>query len=298
MFIMDKSSRYFYEVARQGSIKGASEKLFISQPTLTTAIKKLEENLDVILFHRKSKGVELTSSGWLYYRYVQDLFEKHSQMMHQLTDMKARSQGKIKLGIGEAWWECFASEVIKKFVEQHPNNSMYIEFGNGLSMLNQLLNGDIDLFIGHEIENIDPRHRVLFMPLFIEQEAWFVREEHPLLSNDLAPNELDNYPLIKVTPDHIRHTKILNDEGMEAFNLKQQKTGVVYELNSLKASIDMLKTSDAIMPYTDQVKEKMAELGIVTLPQGSEKSGSVGIYTKTEQVSESIQYLVSLLKGK
>lgn len=42
----------------------------------------------------------------------------------------------------------------------------------------------------------------------------------------------------------------------------------------------------------------MAELGIVTLPQGSEKSGSVGIYTKTEQVSESIQYLVSLLKGK
>ena len=60
----------------------------------------------------------------------------------------------------------------------------------------------------------------------------------------------------------------------------------------------MLKTSDAIMPYTDQVKDKMAELGIVTLPQGSEKSGSVGIYTKTEQVSESIQYLVSLLKGK
>jgi hypothetical protein len=52
------------------------------------------------------------------------------------------------------------------------------------------------------------------------------------------------------------------------------------------------------MPYTDQVKDKMAALGVVTLPQGSEKSGSVGIYTKTEQVSESIRYLVSLLKGK
>lgn len=292
--IMEKQYRYFYEVARQGSIKGAADKLFISQPTLTTAIKKLEELLGTLLFHRKSKGVELTSAGWVYYRYVQDIYEKHGQMMHQLSDMKARSQGKIKIGIGEAWWECFAAGVIKQFIETHPTNSLYIEFGNGLSMLSHLLNGDIDLFIGHEIENIDSRNRVRFIPLFTECEALYVREGHPLL-NDGELGQHD-YPQIKVTPDHSRDGKVLNDKGAETFAIKTQQAKVVYELDSLKASIDMLKMSDAIMPYTDKIKDKMKHQNIATLPMTEYRQGVVGIYSNTEVLSENMGFLVSLFK--
>nr|WP_241802840.1 LysR family transcriptional regulator [Aliivibrio logei] len=292
--MMEKQYRYFYEVARQGSIKAAADKLCISQPTLTTAIQKLEALLDTLLFHRKSKGVELTSAGWVYYRYVQDIYEKHGQMMHQLSDMKARSQGKIKIGIGEAWWECFAADVIKQFIETHPNNSLYIEFGNGLSMLSHLLNGDIDLFIGHEIENIDSRNRVRFIPLFTECEALYVREGHPLLSG--GELNVHDYPQIKVTPDHSRDGKVLNDKGAETFAIKAQQAKVVYELDSLKASIDMLKMSDAIMPYTDKIKEKMTQQNIVTLPMKENKQGVVGIYSNTEVLSENMEYLVSLFK--
>lgn len=291
---MEKQYRYFYEVARQGSIKAAADKLCISQPTLTTAIKKLEELLGTILFYRKSKGVELTSTGWVYYRYVQDIYEKHGQMMHQLSDMKARSQGKIKIGIGEAWWECFAAGVIKQFIETHPTNSLYIEFGNGLSMLSHLLNGDIDLFIGHEIENIDSRNRVRFIPLFTECEALYVREGHPLL-NDGELGQHD-YPQIKVTPDHSRDGKVLNDKGAETFAIKAQQAKVVYELDSLKASIDMLKMSDAIMPYTDKIKDKMKHQNIATLPMTEHRQGVVGIYSNTEVLSENMEFLVGLFK--
>ncbi|OCH23799.1 LysR family transcriptional regulator [Aliivibrio sp. 1S128] len=291
---MEKQYRYFYEVARQGSIKAAADKLFISQPTLTTAIKKLEDVLGTLLFHRKSKGVELTSAGWVYYRYVQDIYEKHGQMMHQLSDMKARSQGKIKIGIGEAWWECFAADVIKKFIETHPNNSLYIEFGNGLSMLSHLLNGDIDLFIGHEIENIDSRNRVRFIPLFTERESLYVREGHPLLNDEAL--SLHDYPQIKVTPDHTRDGKVLNDKGAETFAIKAQQVKVVYELDSLKASIDMLKMSDSIMPYTDKIKEKMKDQNIATLPITDHRQGVVGIYSNTEVLSENMEYLVNLFK--
>ena len=291
---MEKQYRYFYEVARQGSIKAAADKLCISQPTLTTAIQKLEALLDTLLFHRKSKGVELTSTGWVYYRYVQDIYEKHGEMMHQLSDMKARSQGKIKIGIGEAWWECFAADVIKQFIETHPTNSLYIEFGNGLSMLSHLLNGDIDLFIGHEIENIDSRNRVRFIPLFTERESLYVREGHPLLNDEAL--SLHDYPQIKVTPDHTRDGKVLNDKGAETFAIKAQQVKVVYELDSLKASIDMLKMSDSIMPYTDKIKEKMKDQNIVTLPITDHRQGVVGIYSNTEVLSENMEYLVNLFK--
>ncbi|GAM77549.1 transcriptional regulator [Vibrio ishigakensis] len=85
---MDKLNRQFYEVARSGSIKAAAEKLHISQPALTTAIKKLEGNLGMPLFHRRSKGVELTEYGHVYFQYVQDIQEKHSLMLHQSLTCK------------------------------------------------------------------------------------------------------------------------------------------------------------------------------------------------------------------
>tara|TARA_Y100001956_G_C4125348_1_gene189728 strand:- start:2259 stop:3155 length:897 start_codon:yes stop_codon:yes gene_type:complete len=295
---MDKQYRYFYEVARQGSIKAAADKLFISQPSLTTAIKKLEEQLGTELFIRRSKGVELTEYGWVYFRYVQEVQEKHSQMMHQLSDMKLRSGGKVKLGVGEAWWDCFASEAIEQFCQQYPASSMHIEFGNGLSMLHHLVNDEIDLFVGHEVNAINSRYRVRFIPLFQEYEAWYVRPNHPLLGQmDIEESAL-NYPLLKVTPDHARHGDVLTEEGAELFTVAAQETRVIYELDSLSASIDMVKMSDAIMPYTAKMVDQLERRGLVPLWLNKEQLGQVGIYTKVGAITEPTSALIDLITKK
>lgn len=57
------SLRYFVEIAEKGSINKAAESLYVSQPNLSTAIRKLEEELDVKLLDRTSKGVQLTEIG-------------------------------------------------------------------------------------------------------------------------------------------------------------------------------------------------------------------------------------------
>ncbi|WP_428775453.1 LysR family transcriptional regulator [Vibrio sp.] len=295
---MDKQYRYFYEVARQGSIKAASDKLFISQPSLTTAIKKLEEQLGTELFVRKSKGVELTAYGWVYFRYVQDVQEKHTQMMHQLSDMKLRSGGKVKLGIGEAWWECFGAEAVRQFSQQFPNSSMHIEFGNGLSMLHHLINDDIDLFVGHEISGIKSRHRVRFTPLFQEQEAWYVRPQHPLLGQSDINEKARDYPLVKVTPDHARHGDVLTEEGAELFTVSAQNNRVTYELDSLSASVDMVKMSNAIMPYTAQMRGHFERRGLTMLWLNQQQVGQVGIYTKAGDFTEPTQALINLIHKK
>ncbi|AIW16043.1 LysR family transcriptional regulator [Vibrio tubiashii] len=295
---MDKQYRYFYEVARQGSIKAAADKLFISQPSLTTAIKKLEEQLGADLFVRKSKGVELTEYGWVYFRYVQEVQEKHIQMMHQLSDMKLRSGGKVKLGIGEAWWQCFGSEAVQQFTKQFPNSSMHIEFGNGLSMLHHLINDDIDLFVGHEIIGINTRHRVRFIPLFQEREAWYVRPEHPLRGEANIADKAKDYPLVKVTPDHARHGDVLTEEGAELFTVAAQNTQVTYELDSLSASIDMVKMSNAIMPYTSEMEAFFVNQGLALLWLNKKQLGQVGIYTKVGDFTTPTQALIDLIIKK
>lgn len=295
---MDKQYRYFHEVARQGSIKAAAEKLFISQPSLTTAIKKLEAQLGTDLFTRKSKGVELTEYGWVYFRYVQEVQERHNQMMHQMSDMKLRSSGKVKLGIGEAWWECFGAEAVETFTKSFPSSSMHIEFGNGLSMLHHLVNDDIDLFVGHEINGINNRNRVRFIPLFREREAWYVGPNHPLLGqSDIVESALD-FPLLKVTPDHARHGEVLTQEVAESFTVAEQETRVIYELDSLAASIDMVRMTNAIMPYTSKMETHFEDKGLKQLWLNKKQFGQIGIYTKAGTLTEPTTALIKLITKK
>lgn len=292
---MDKLNRQFYEVARCSSIKAAAEKLHISQPALTTAIKKLETNLGMPLFYRRSKGVELTEYGHVYFQYVRDIQEKHSLMLHQLSDMQERSSGKVKLGVGEAWWECFVGEAVTEFSQKYSQSSLHLEFGNGLSLIHHLLDDDIDLFIGHEVLGLDTRHKIRFIPLFQDTEAWYVRHGHPLLGTDDAMSKASQYPLLRVTPDHSRHADILNQQSLEKISMIERSKQVIYSVYSLSASIDMLKRSDAIMPYTNRMLKIFKERGVSLLCLNEVQLGQVGIYTKAGELSDKTRSLIDII---
>ena len=64
----------FYAVAKAKNISGAAKELYISQPAISKAISKLEQNLDTTLFIRNSRGVCLTSEGEMLYEQVHTAF--------------------------------------------------------------------------------------------------------------------------------------------------------------------------------------------------------------------------------
>ena len=66
--------KVFYTVANTGNISKAASELFISQPAISKSIRKLEQSLDVTLFSRNSRGVQLTEEGEILYGYVQSAF--------------------------------------------------------------------------------------------------------------------------------------------------------------------------------------------------------------------------------
>jgi len=67
--------RYFIEIVNAGSINQAAKKLYVTQPTVSSTIKTLEENLNYKLFNRSSKGVELTRQGAEFLNYAEKIFE-------------------------------------------------------------------------------------------------------------------------------------------------------------------------------------------------------------------------------
>ncbi|USD67309.1 LysR family transcriptional regulator [Vibrio sp. SCSIO 43136] len=279
---MNRVHRYFLMVARTGNIKKAAEQLYVTQPALTSAIKKLEADMGVPLLIRRSKGVDLTEYGEVFLRYVEEEQDKHLTMMHSIQDMYQREQGKLKVGVGEVWWELFARHSITQYQQQNPNSSLYLEFGNNLALMYHLIQGDIDLLIGHEVTGLKESIPVTFRPLLNDREAIFVREGHPLLTQ--CEKNIADFPVIRITPAHQRHHSVLN--SVIDFTSEIQKgvsdTSVVYQVDSLLASLDLLKATDAIMPYSDCMQAWMKKNGIELLSVNHERVGNVGIYHKRQ----------------
>lgn len=300
---MHKNYHYFLTVAHENNIKQAAEKLHISQPSLTAAIKKLESDIGVTLFHRRSKGVELTEYGRMFKTYVQEQQEKHAQLMHRFTDMQQRHLGKLKVGTGEAWWELFVQRTIERYQAQAPNGSLHLEFGNNLSLMHHLVQGELDVFIGHEVQGLHERCQVNFIPLFQDHEAYFVRNHHPLLAlpkRDTSSRLLgqQDFPLLRVTPDHARHRSVLAEHITSPFDLNAQRyqDRAVYDVDSLSASLDLLKSSNAVMPYSDRMCEWMAEREVQTLVINQAQIGNIGIYTNKGVMDEKVRQFVEILK--
>lgn len=93
---------YFIEIAHSKSISIAAENLYITQPALSRAIKALESELSITLFHRSVEGVLLTDHGHVLYAEVHDILKKIEQLQnhaHALSNQPSQMQPCVKLNI-------------------------------------------------------------------------------------------------------------------------------------------------------------------------------------------------------
>lgn len=295
---MDKHYQQFLVVAELGNISQAAEQLGLSQPTLTNNMKKLEAAFDVPLFIRRSKGVELTEYGLKFQEQALDLQRRHHALLHAMADLKARKTRKLKIGTGDAWWALFVKQALQHYSANQPSISVQLEFGNHLKLMDLLVHGHIDLFVGHEIVGLSRKCPVRFIPLLQDEEALFVHQSHPLLVNQRTATDTELYPLLQVTPDSEHFRQLLENPQPKQLNLERQKASerIVYEINSLSASLDMLGHTRAIMPYPKSMTAFFAQAGIVPLPSdGLGQTSTVGLYQLNQLQADHVEIFIQQL---
>ncbi|MEF2735064.1 MAG: LysR family transcriptional regulator, partial [Blautia sp.] len=91
--------KVFYTVANTGNISKAAAELYISQPAISKSIRKLEQNLEVTLFSRNSRGVHLTEEGEVLYDYVQKAFYSLQLGEMQLKKINELGIGHLRIGV-------------------------------------------------------------------------------------------------------------------------------------------------------------------------------------------------------
>jgi DNA-binding transcriptional LysR family regulator len=137
--------RYFIAVAEEGHITRAAERLGMQQPPLSQQIKAIERELDVQLFRRKPRGVELTDAGRAFLHDALATLARLDRGIETTRRTARGEQGRICLGVTQTSpFHPFVPRVIRAFREAYPLVSITLEEGNSNELVEHLRNERID----------------------------------------------------------------------------------------------------------------------------------------------------------
>lgn len=188
--------RIFYVVAKCQNITAASKELNISQPAISKAIKKLEEQLGGELFVRTKRGVVLTSEGEEFYSYISKAIEYIYNAENRFTDLINLDVGHIRIGASTTITKNFLASYLQKFHKLYPNITIEIDTSVIDVLLQKLRNGLIDLIIFNVSKN-DYGSDLLITPCLEVHDIFVVGASYQFLSEkEISIYDLHKYPLI------------------------------------------------------------------------------------------------------
>lgn len=135
----------FYTVALHKNISGAAKELYISQPAISKAISKLEQSLDVILFHRSSRGVTLTMEGELLFTQVQAAFSAIRHGEEQLKKVNELGISQISIGVSITLCKYVLLPYLQQFVKDNPHIKVTITCHPTMETLRDIDNSVTDI---------------------------------------------------------------------------------------------------------------------------------------------------------
>ena len=95
--------RYFWTVAKEGSIKKAAEKLHVSQPSISEQIRELEESLGEKLFRREGRGNVLTDAGQIAFSYAEDIFSLGQELVSAIKQRPTAKSLRLYVGVADSF---------------------------------------------------------------------------------------------------------------------------------------------------------------------------------------------------
>ncbi len=187
--------RAFYAVAKAKSVSGAARDLYVSQPALTQAVKKLEDQLGVQLFQRTSRGMALTPEGDILYRHVDSAFGFIASAEKKLSEVRSLENGEITVGAGDTLCKHYLVPHMRAFHSMYPKVRIHVTNRTTPETIGLLKAGRVDLGIANLPLAPDPslsiEETLTVHDCFVAGQEFAFLKDTPISIKDLA-----SYPLL------------------------------------------------------------------------------------------------------
>lgn len=139
--------RIFNIVSRNNSFSKAGQELFMTQSAVSQAIKKLENELEIQLFHRTSKGIVLTNEGRLLNEHIQSALGMINIAEGKILEFKTLTTGQLRIGVGDTITRFFLLPYLEEFHARYPGVKLNILNGTTTEICDFIKSGKVDVGI-------------------------------------------------------------------------------------------------------------------------------------------------------
>jgi LysR family hydrogen peroxide-inducible transcriptional activator len=200
--------KYVLSVAEYQNFTVAAEHSFVTQPTLSMQIQKLEDELGVKIFNRSKKPIELTEIGKKIVEQAKVIVDESNRILDIVHQQKGYIGGQFKLGIIPTVMPTLLPMFLQNFTKKYPKVKLIIEELTTEEIIRKLTDGHIDAAIAATpLENESIKER----PLYYEPFVGLIPQNHRLFNkNQITEDELEIEDILLLEDGHCFKDSILN----------------------------------------------------------------------------------------
>lgn len=200
---------YLLAVAYHGSFSTAADYCFVTQPSLSTQIKNLEEELGVILLNRNEKPITLTDTGKLVVSQAQEAISSFNSITHKVNEMKNEVKGVFKLAVIPTIAPYLLHKFVPSFMEKYPDITLHVAEMYTSEIEKKLKQGSIDM--GILAHGFTDSSEIVEEVLFNDRFYLYIAPDSKLMSmEDVHTADIDINSLILLPDGHCLRTQIID----------------------------------------------------------------------------------------
>ena len=279
---------YFQMASRLHNITRAAERLRVSQPNITVAIKKLEAELGIQLFDRSQKQLALTPEGAVFLNRIELALRNIQDAVLEVNDYKQLQKGTIKIGIPPMMGAYLFPKIFSSFQKKYSHLDIYLHEEGSMSIREQLERDELDFGI---IIISGASHNLQLLPMTTSQIVACVPENSPLAAKErLTKDDIAAANVIMLKEGSFLRQTILG-------KLKEQSItpNIVLESNQVVTIKGLVASGVGISFLLDMVLEDAP--GVKAIPLEEPLFVDVGLaWKKDRYISKAAQSFIDFCR--
>lgn len=291
---------YVVEISKCGSINKAAHKLFLSQSGISTAVRELEEELDIQFFSRSNRGVEFTPEGKEFLSYAVSLLEQ-KQRIESLYG-ESRDSAPVRFSVSTQRYPFTEDAFLRMLQTTEDNRFRFSIKETGMdAVIDDVYDHRADvgvIFLTELTEKIISRlldaRDLEFREIASVSPCVYVRKGHPLTElRSVSEADLTGYPYVSFEHDQ----GVASEKSEEYQMLSLKKPPKCISVNNRSTAINVLAATDAFTTGSGLLVENRAYHSIVTVPLEGKTCIRLGwIRPKNSKLSPPTEKFVRLLE--
>jgi len=223
--------RTFVDIVRAGGIGAAARRLNRQQPSISAALKRLEEHVGTTLLHRSASGVEVTEAGKAILALCEDMLETVQLMPHQVAQATKRVAGVVRIQIVSGLVSPEFDDAIASFHRRHPAIHIEIRVSPWRQVLDAIEQGEVEIGVSYDSA---VRASLIYEPLLVERQQLYCSRSSPYFGYRISrPHELKDEGFVLTGDDEIEHITHLR----RLYRLGSRVTGLSEDINEARRLI-------------------------------------------------------------